>query len=156
MRLNKFLFKSVMSISFIYLIIKIIKIIINFGHLVFYLLGPWFLFIRSSYFGLMGLSCLKHQKRFYDKLNHTFLSWQRVFELHGAVQVHVPQVLPKSSLRIYDRTDKLVIGMNKSGDVICLPFDLRVPFARYIARTKINSMRRYCIAPVSFNYFLTF
>ena len=81
-----------------------------------------------------------------------FFILQRVFELHGAVQVNAPQLLPKSSLRIYDRTDKLVVGMSKSGDVTCLPFDLRVPFARYIARTKTNNMRRYCIAPVNFDF----
>ncbi len=53
-----------------------------------------------------------------------FLLLQRVFELHGAVQVHVPQLLPRSSLRIHERTEKLVVTMTKSGDVVCLPFDL--------------------------------
>jgi histidyl-tRNA synthetase len=76
-----------------------------------------------------------------------FPTFQRVFELHGAVQVHVPQLLPRSSLRIYDRTDKLVTAMSKSGDVVCLPFDLRVPFARSekyhyikVARPVLKSM----------------
>ena len=38
--------------------------------------------------------------------------------------------------------------MTRSGHVVYLPFDLRVPFARYIARSKITNLKRFNIAPV--------
>ena len=38
--------------------------------------------------------------------------------------------------------------MTRSGNVVYLPFDLRVPFARYVARSKITNLKRFNIAPV--------
>jgi hypothetical protein len=39
--------------------------------------------------------------------------------------------------------------MTRSGQVVSLPFDLRLSFARFVARTQMADVRRYCIAPVS-------
>ena len=73
---------------------------------------------------------------------------KRVFQRHGAIFIQSPQLLPKGNLRVYEWTPYLVKTMSRSGSVVSLPFDLRVPFARYVARTHIHSIRRYCIAPV--------
>ena len=73
---------------------------------------------------------------------------QRVFQRHGAVFIQNPQLLPKGNLKVYDWSQALVKTMSASGSVVSLPFDLRVPFARFVARTNLHSTRRYCIAPV--------
>ena len=55
---------------------------------------------------------------------------------HGAVQVAVPQLAPKgqSLMNIYEKSEtvksEIVKAMTRSGNVVYLPFDLRVPFAR--------------------------
>ena len=38
--------------------------------------------------------------------------------------------------------------MDHSGMVVGMPFDLRVPFARYVARNGISEMKRYSIEKV--------
>ena len=38
--------------------------------------------------------------------------------------------------------------MSRSGNVVYLPFDLRVPFARHVVRSKINHLKRFNIATV--------
>ena len=73
---------------------------------------------------------------------------KRVFQRHGAIFIQNPQLLPKGNLKVYEWTPFLVKTMSRSGSVVSLPFDLRVPFARYVARTNLHSTRRYCIAPV--------
>ena len=56
--------------------------------------------------------------------------------------------MPKGNLSIYDKVPDVVQAMCKSGQVVSLPFDLRVGFARYVARAQIASVKRYCIASV--------
>ena len=73
---------------------------------------------------------------------------KKVFQRHGAVFIQNPQLLPKGNLKVYDWTPTLVKTMSRSGSIVSLPHDLRVPFARYVARTNIQSIRRYCISPV--------
>ena len=38
--------------------------------------------------------------------------------------------------------------MTRSGNVVFLPYDLRIPLARYVAKSKISQLRRYSVAPV--------
>ena len=38
--------------------------------------------------------------------------------------------------------------MTRSGDTVSLPYDLRIPFARYLARTRLVQMKRYCFGKV--------
>ena len=73
---------------------------------------------------------------------------KRGFQRHGAVSIQSPQLLPKGNLRVYEWTPFLGKTMSRSGSVVSLPFYLRVPFARYVARTHIQSIWRHCIAPV--------
>ena len=38
--------------------------------------------------------------------------------------------------------------MSRNGDVVSLPHDLRIPFARYLARLKLNNFKRYSFGKV--------
>ncbi len=57
-------------------------------------------------------------------------------------------LLPKGKTQIYDRDSSLVQVMTKGGDVVSLPYDLRVGFARFLARSKILNIKRYSIDKV--------
>ena len=59
-----------------------------------------------------------------------------VFHRHGAILVTSPQLTPKgkSIEPLYDKADNVVKAMTRSGNVVYLPFDLRVPLARYCIR----------------------
>ena len=71
-----------------------------------------------------------------------------IFLKHGAINVSVPQLLPKGkSFDLYQDTS-VVKAMTRSGDVVFLPFDLRIPLARFITRRRINQLKRYSISPV--------
>lgn len=49
---------------------------------------------------------------------------------------------------LYDKTESVVKAMTRSGNVVYLPFDLRVPLARYLARSKITNLKRFNISSV--------
>ena len=50
---------------------------------------------------------------------------------------------------MYDRDHgALVQVMTRSGGVVSLPYDLRVPFARFLARAQVTNLKRYSISPV--------
>ncbi|XP_063427677.1 eIF-2-alpha kinase GCN2-like [Mytilus trossulus] len=70
----------------------------------------------------------------------------RIFQKHGAIPVLSPFFMPKSS--VYDKSENYPCFMDHSGLLIGLPFDLRAPFARYIARNNITNLKRYCIGKV--------
>ncbi|XP_026643675.1 eIF-2-alpha kinase GCN2 isoform X2 [Microtus ochrogaster] len=70
----------------------------------------------------------------------------RVFKRHGAVQLCTPLLLPRNR-QIYEHNEAAVF-MDHSGMLVMLPFDLRVPFARYVARNNIPNLKRYCIERV--------
>ncbi|XP_017783992.1 PREDICTED: eIF-2-alpha kinase GCN2 [Nicrophorus vespilloides] len=70
----------------------------------------------------------------------------RVFKLHGGQYVSTPLLMPKS--KYYDSIDTCVKLMTHSGYVVSVPYDLRVPFARYVAWNEITSLRRYSIEKV--------
>lgn len=71
----------------------------------------------------------------------------RIFQKHGAVPVLSPLLMPKTSM--YDNnSENYPCFMDHNGLLIGLPFDLRVPFARYVARNSIMNLKRYCIGKV--------
>ncbi|XP_042543483.1 eIF-2-alpha kinase GCN2 isoform X1 [Dipodomys spectabilis] len=70
----------------------------------------------------------------------------RIFKRHGAVQLCTPLLLPRNR-QIYEHNEAAVF-MDHSGMLVMLPFDLRVPFARYVARNNILNLKRYCIERV--------
>ncbi len=75
-----------------------------------------------------------------------------VFQRHGAVNVQLGHLLPRGKDPLYDSnrstTRSVVEVMTRGGKVVGLPYDLRVTFARFLARSRISSLKRYCIAPV--------
>jgi len=80
--------------------------------------------------------------------NLFFDTAKKVFELHGAIQMEAPHMLPKCEESVYKHTDNIVQVMTRSGDVVSLPYDLRVPFARYLARLRTSQLKRYCFGKV--------
>ena len=57
-------------------------------------------------------------------------------------------MLPKCEESVYKNTENIVQVMTRSGDVVSLPYDLRVPFARYLARLRTSQLKRYCFGKV--------
>ncbi|XP_075388029.1 eIF-2-alpha kinase GCN2 [Tenrec ecaudatus] len=70
----------------------------------------------------------------------------RIFKRHGAVEVCTPLLLPRNRL-MYEHNEAAFF-MDHSGMLVMLPFDLRIPFARYVARNNIVNLKRYCIERV--------
>ncbi|XP_015791514.1 eIF-2-alpha kinase GCN2-like [Tetranychus urticae] len=70
-----------------------------------------------------------------------------VFQRYGAIRFSVPTYMPSLSAQYYKTNDVFRV-MDATGSVICPPYDLRVPFARYIARNRISNFRRYSIEKV--------
>ena len=78
---------------------------------------------------------LELPNKFFSKQEFVRSQVLKVFEKHGAIQVSVPNLMPKGkSNDIYERTENVVKAMTRSGNVVYLPFDLRVPLARYLVR----------------------
>lgn len=69
-----------------------------------------------------------------------------IFTRHGAVLLKTPLLLLKEPM--YDDTEHLVNLMDKRGSLVMLPFDLRVPFARYVYNHDITYLKRYTISRV--------
>lgn len=65
-----------------------------------------------------------------------------LFKRHGAIEVDTPILtpLPKN----YNRPNPVKL-MTHSGGVVVLPSELRAPFARYIANSDKNIIRRYSV-----------
>ncbi|XP_069116071.1 eIF-2-alpha kinase GCN2-like [Argopecten irradians] len=68
---------------------------------------------------------------------------KRLFQKHGAVQLATPLLMPKCG--IYAASDAYTCLIDHGGQPVALPFDLRVPFARYIARGGVQRLKRFCI-----------
>ncbi|XP_029456049.1 eIF-2-alpha kinase GCN2 isoform X2 [Rhinatrema bivittatum] len=70
----------------------------------------------------------------------------RIFKRHGAVKLHTPLLMPQSK-KLYE-TSEAACFMDHSGMLAILPYDLRIPFARFVARNNITNLKRYCIEKV--------
>ena len=71
----------------------------------------------------------------------------KIFLKHGAVYLDSPFLMPKSAL-MQNHTESCVRMMTRSGSIVSLPYDLRVPFARYVVWNNIHHIRRYAIERV--------
>ncbi|XP_037943852.1 eIF-2-alpha kinase GCN2-like [Teleopsis dalmanni] len=66
-----------------------------------------------------------------------------LFRKHGAIEVDTPLLSPLSTrTNLWCNPVKL---MTHSGCVVVLPSDLRTQFARHIAMSGVNMIRRYCV-----------
>ncbi|XP_062863394.1 eIF-2-alpha kinase GCN2 [Trichomycterus rosablanca] len=70
----------------------------------------------------------------------------RVFKKHGAVKLQTPLLLPRNR-KLYESCE-LACFMDHSGMLVTLPYDLRVSFARFVARNSITHIKRYSIERV--------
>jgi translation initiation factor 2-alpha kinase 4 len=69
-----------------------------------------------------------------------------VFHRHGAVELNTPLLIPKS--KVYGDIPSVVQLMTHNGNTVSIPYDLRVPFARYVVANSISSIKRYAIEKV--------
>ncbi|XP_030764956.1 eIF-2-alpha kinase GCN2 [Sitophilus oryzae] len=70
----------------------------------------------------------------------------KIFKQHGGQNLATPLLMPKS--KYYEEIESCVKLMTHFGNIVLLPHDLRVPFARYIAWNNINLLRRYAVERV--------
>ncbi|XP_075700939.1 eIF-2-alpha kinase GCN2 [Rhinoderma darwinii] len=70
----------------------------------------------------------------------------RVFKRHGAVKLHTPLLMPRS--KMLSESGESACFMDHSGMLVTLPYNLRIPFARFVARSNVTNMKRYCIERV--------
>ena len=63
-----------------------------------------------------------------------------VFRRHGAVEAKRPQLLPASASTFYG--DTAVRLLDTAGNVVLLPYDLTLPFARLLAKQEVNMVAR--------------
>ncbi|XP_019646837.1 PREDICTED: histidine--tRNA ligase, cytoplasmic-like [Branchiostoma belcheri] len=72
------------------------------------------------------------------------------FKRHGAETIDTPVFELKETLTgKYGEDAKLIYDLaDQGGEILSLRYDLTVPFARYLAMNKINSIKRYHIAKV--------
>jgi len=87
----------------------------------------------------------------YDPFNALFYGKVRdqmvnVFKCHAAVELGTPLLTPKSDL--HDSDKKSVALMDSTGGLVQLPYDLTMPFARYISRNSITNLKRFCFGRV--------
>uniref|UniRef100_A0A8C0AWA4 non-specific serine/threonine protein kinase n=1 Tax=Buteo japonicus TaxID=224669 RepID=A0A8C0AWA4_9AVES len=70
----------------------------------------------------------------------------RIFKRHGAIKLHTPLLMPRNK-KLYEHNEASYF-MDQSGMLVMLPYDLRIPFARFVARNNISNLKRYCIERV--------
>lgn len=73
-----------------------------------------------------------------------------IFERHGAVTIDTPIFELKEILTgKYGEDTKLIYDLkDQGGEILALRYDLTVPFARYLAMSKITNIKRYQIGKV--------
>ncbi|GJN93481.1 hypothetical protein Rhopal_006538-T1 [Rhodotorula paludigena] len=80
----------------------------------------------------------------YAQLVHDKLS--RIFRQKGAVQMDSPLLMPHSQVYASRKPVRL---LDSDGTIVCLPFQLNIPFCRMVARdTSLTRLKRWTIAPV--------
>jgi phenylalanyl-tRNA synthetase alpha subunit len=74
----------------------------------------------------------------------------KIFKKHGAVRIETPVLELKSTLTgKYGEDSKLIYELkDQGGELLAMRYDLTVPFARYVAMTRTEKIKRYHIARV--------
>ncbi|CAL7948676.1 unnamed protein product [Xylocopa violacea] len=96
--------------------------------------------IASSKTHVNFVPCKKHQEKVRSKIIE-------VFQRHGATYLGTPLLIPKSH-QFSAFSNSSVKLMTRNGNIVCIPHDLRAPFARYIVWNNIPHIRRYAIERV--------
>lgn len=71
-----------------------------------------------------------------------------IFLRHGAVELTSPLLIPPRKGIYSSKDGNPVQLLDSTGQIVCLPRDHLVPFARIIARSENHRLKRYCIGPV--------
>ncbi|XP_031551320.1 eIF-2-alpha kinase GCN2-like [Actinia tenebrosa] len=71
---------------------------------------------------------------------------KNIFNRHGALRIRTPLLMP--STKAVEKLESAVTVVDHSGGVLTLPYDLRVPFARYIARSGLTHVKRFDVGCV--------
>ena len=66
-----------------------------------------------------------------------------IFIKHGAVYLDTPLLMPKG--KVLDSYENVATLIGQSGLQLCLPYDSRIRFARFLSRNNISNLRRYYI-----------
>ncbi|XP_069574792.1 eIF-2-alpha kinase GCN2 isoform X2 [Brachyistius frenatus] len=77
---------------------------------------------------------------------HVYETIIRIFKKHGAVRLQTPLLLPRNR-KLYDGSE-LPCFMDHSGMLVTLPYDLRMAFARFVARNNVTHLKRYSLERV--------
>lgn len=79
-----------------------------------------------------------------------FAAIRRVFKRHGGVEIDTPVFELKEVLTgKYGEDSKLIYDLaDQGGELLCLRYDLTVPFARFLAMNTVGNIKRYHIAKV--------
>uniref|UniRef100_A0A7M4FRA4 eIF-2-alpha kinase GCN2 n=1 Tax=Crocodylus porosus TaxID=8502 RepID=A0A7M4FRA4_CROPO len=77
---------------------------------------------------------------------HVCETVSRIFKRHGAIKLPTPLLMPRNR-KLYEHNEASYF-MDHSGMLVMLPYDLRIPFARFVARNSISNLKRYCIERV--------
>lgn len=84
-------------------------------------------------------------------LDQVKMRMELLFKSRGFIQYSTPTLMPKyTASKYYSRQqiDDVVMLMDKNSSILTLPYDLRLPFARNIARANINYMSRFSIEKI--------
>ena len=73
-------------------------------------------------------------------------SVKSVFLQHGALRLNTSLLAPR--IKPLEQLDQAVSLVDHSGALVTLPHDLRIPFARYVARNGVFQMKRFDIGCV--------
>lgn len=84
-----------------------------------------------------------HYLQVREQIHEAFVN---IFHKYGGYLITYPLLMPWNDMcNDFNKSFKLT---DSSGTVLCLPYNHRIPFARYLARTGCTNIRRYHIGPV--------
>ncbi|XP_061898001.1 eIF-2-alpha kinase GCN2 isoform X1 [Entelurus aequoreus] len=89
--------------------------------------------------GSFSFSSAKLQQYVYETIT-------RIFKKHSAVRLQTPLLLPRNR-KVYEGSEPACF-MDHSGMLVTLPYDLRMAFARFVARNNVTLLKRYSIERV--------
>lgn len=84
-------------------------------------------------------------------LDQVKMKLEQLLRSRGFVNFVTPTLMPKySAAKYYNKIqlEDVVMLMDKNSSILTLPYDLRLPFARTIARANINYMNRFAIEKI--------
>ena len=94
------------------------------------------------------LDCLPEDKTI---KNIVFDTARNVFKMHGGVEIDTPVFELKETLmgKYGEEGNKLIYELkDQGGELLCLRYDLTVPFARYVATNNYERIKRFHIGKV--------